>query len=523
MNEKITTSKKDLSDLLPSTLITEMDMNTEETRTYDSNDEEIVDDLAYHPKPTDLPLPKESKNRFYSDSNIQMLYHYQQQKIIQQQNQLFFNQGQFRVVRVSPYIYFPSTNVQPSNNITVGSTFLLNENNFFFVKNNKSQLSERKRTFPLSNPMNNHGCNRDNNRIYYSKKKSQDFNRQNFKKKSFSKLELNIEQYEVKEFKEYINNLPMNLTNFICSQKGAREIQKTLTKFPNECKTVLLDFINSDLPKVMTDVYGNYFIQELIQNLSKNQIIRILYYIQKDFEIIAKDFSGTHVLQAILDVISSEEEENIILNSIVEHELKMAFDNNATHVLQKILLTIKDFKRKNLNSLIIRNLKELALAPNGICLVKKFIMSNTLIKDKIEIIKIITENVIEISVNPYGNYAIQFLFETWGVEDCPKMVEIIIENISFLAIQKYSSNVAEKIIELIDEDGKKKIKSELLYNVKIISILKNKYGKYVLQKVIQKMEIQEKQELSTFLNNINTNSQKEKNKIKAFISTFERQ
>lgn len=525
MNENITDPKKDLSDLLPSTLITEMDMNTEETRSYDSNNEEIVDDLAYHPKPNDSPLTKESKSRFYSDSNVQMLYHYQQQKLLQQQpTQFCFNQGQFPIARgVIPYIYFPSTTVQINNNIIMGSTFLCNENNIFMAKNDKSQLGERKRTFPLTNPMNNYGGNRDNNRMCYSKKKSQDLNRQNYKRKSLSKFGLNVGECEVKEFKDYLNNLPMNITHFVCSQKGAREMQKTLSKYPNECKTVLIDYIKTDLAKVMTDVYGNYFIQELIQNLSKNQIILILYYIQKDFEEIAVDYSGTHVLQTILSVISSDEEENIILNSIVDHELKMAFDNNATHVLQKIILTIKDFKRQNLNSLIIRNFKELALDPNGICLIKKFIISNTLIKDKIEVIQIMTENVIEISLNPYGNYAIQFFFENWGVESCPKMVEIILENISFLAIQKYSSNVAEKIIELIDEEGKKKIKSELLFNTKIIPILKNKYGKYVLQKAIRKMEIQERQELSFFLNNINTNSQEEKNKIKAFISTFERQ
>ena len=147
-------------------------------------------------------------------------------------------------------------------------------------------------------------------------------------------------------------------------------------------------------------------------------------------------------------------------------------------------------------------------------------MSTTTIEEnKNAIISILTENVIEISQSPYGNYAIQFLFESWGISHCEKMINIIIENICALSVQKYSSNVAEKIIELLDEEKKEKISQELFYSNKLLSVLKNKYGRYVLQKALKSMGEKQKEEIAKFYNAKSNLSSMEKNKIKAFISS----
>ncbi len=60
-----------------------MDIDTEGTHTYEDTEDEIVDDLAYHPKPNSTETVKENpKERFYSDSSIHMLYQYQLQKLL---------------------------------------------------------------------------------------------------------------------------------------------------------------------------------------------------------------------------------------------------------------------------------------------------------------------------------------------------------------------------------------------------------------------------------------------------------
>ena len=81
MNEISTIQRKELNELLPKNLISEMDIDTEGTHTYEDTEDEIVDDLAYHPKPNSTETVKE---RFYSDSSIHMLYQYQLQKQLAQ-------------------------------------------------------------------------------------------------------------------------------------------------------------------------------------------------------------------------------------------------------------------------------------------------------------------------------------------------------------------------------------------------------------------------------------------------------
>ena len=264
----------------------------------------------------------------------------------------------------------------------------------------------------------------------------------------------------------------------------------------------------------MMDVYGNYFIQYLIKNSNENQINLIINYIKNDYVIIALNYSGTHVLQTLLDMIKTIEEEIILVESIKGNELKMAFDINATHVLQKMICVIKEIRRNSINNIILKNIKALCLDANGICVVKKFIGNTFLCENKEKIIKLISENCIEIAQNPYGNYGIQYILEEWGINICESIVKIIINNICSLSTQKYSSNVSEKIIGLLDEDKQNLIIQELFLSNKFIFVLRSKYGRYVIQKAIKILNKKQKDDIYNYLSNLKLDPQYSKDKMK---------
>ena len=264
----------------------------------------------------------------------------------------------------------------------------------------------------------------------------------------------------------------------------------------------------------MMDVYGNYFIQYLIKNSNENQINLIINYIKNDYVIIALNYSGTHVLQTLLDMIKTIEEEIILVESIKGNELKMAFDINATHVLQKMICVINEIRRNSINNIILKNIKALCLDANGICVVKKFIGNTFLCENKEKIIKLISENCIEIAQNPYGNYGIQYILEEWGINICESIVKIIINNICSLSTQKYSSNVSEKIIGLLDEDKQNLIIQELFLSNKFIFVLRSKYGRYVIQKAIKILNEKQKDDIYNYLSNLKLDPQYSKDKMK---------
>jgi hypothetical protein len=112
--------------------------------------------------------------------------------------------------------------------------------------------------------------------------------------------------------------------------------------------------------------------------------------------------------------------------------------------------------------------------------------------------------------------------EIWEKEDLQQIKEKIIENIYKLSLHHFSSNVIEKAIEIFDEENKIEIIKKLCFDKNfIIKLIKNKFGKFVLDKAIKYMKFDIKKEFEINLwKNINNKAykNKDKNKIKRLIS-----
>ena len=324
----------------------------------------------------------------------------------------------------------------------------------------------------------------------------------------------------LEDFIKYLKNLSVPLVDFLCTPKGTLEIQKKIGKI-EECKILLIKILNKEgLSTIMKNTYGNYFFQHIIKGTEDIIISLIISFISDNFVEISKDSNGTFSVQALLSEISSITEEQQILNSIKDYEMLMAYDKNATYVLQKIILLLPDSHRIDLNEKILNNFKELCLDSNGICLIKNFIKTNTLQSNKQRIIKEIVNNFIILAENPYGNYGIQYLMENWNINDLNDIKNKIMENIYKLSIQQFSSNVVEKAFEVFDEHIKERMIKKIIFESNFIVILKNKFGRFVLNKAINYMKDDSKKMFEIFLlNNINNNiySNKDKNKVRSFL------
>ena len=219
--------------------------------------------------------------------------------------------------------------------------------------------------------------------------------------------------------------------------------------------------IREGLSIIMKNVHGNYFFQKLIKDSSEKIISKIISYILEDFIDISKDDSGTFSIQALLNEISTISDINKILVKIKGKEIDMIYDKNATYVIQKMILKIPDFLRKDLNEIILQNFTKLCLDVNGICLVKNFIKTNSIENDKQKMKIIITNNFILLAQSPFGNYAIQFLMEKLKSNELNEIFTVLNENIFKLSVQQFSSNVVEKAIEKMDEINREKTMEKL--------------------------------------------------------------
>jgi hypothetical protein len=320
---------------------------------------------------------------------------------------------------------------------------------------------------------------------------------------------------------KFVNSLTIPIEDYLCTTKGILEIQKKLSKSGNECKNLLIKILDKNgLTTIMTNTYGNYFFQQLIKGGNNSFISSIVLLIAENFIDISKDPSGTFSIQALLNEVSSLEDIKIILNSIKNHELEMAFNKNATYVIQKIILLFPDIHRIYLNDVVLNNFKDLCLNSNGICIIKNFIKTNTIEYNKKRINQEINNYFLMLAQSPFGNYGIQFVMEKWDHSELNDIKRLILENIYLLSIQQFSSNVVEKAIEIFDEETRDKIIKKLYFEGNFIFLLKNKFGRFVLRKAINYMNINLKKAFDFYLtNNISNNvfSNKDKNKVQMFI------
>ena len=429
-----------------------------------------------------------------------------------------------------------------NNSFNLNSTYQQNKNNIIFnfennKNNNNFQMNNiNSNTFPKGNIINNYFNNINNINIIQNnfienlnilnnlRKNQNAFFYENYMKNQNNNFNnFPFQDKNINDFIKYINSLPMPLVNFLCTPKGTLEIQKKLEKLSKEYKVLLVNILKKQgLYIIMKNTYGNYFFQQLIKNNDKVLISLIISYISENLVDISKDFQGTFSIQALLDEISTYEEEQNILNCIKKYEMEMAFNKNATHVLQKIVLLFPDIHRVFLNEIILDNFIALSLDSNGICLIKIFIKTNTLIGDKKRINEKIVNNFVILSESPFGNYGVQYLMEIWDENDLKDVKNKILENLYELSLQQFSSNVIEKAIEIFTEENRTKILKKLCFeNNFVLTLVNNKFGKFVLNKAIKYMQ---KDLLNKFQNNLNNEinkdilKTKDKNKFKKLLT-----
>ena len=252
--------------------------------------------------------------------------------IEQQNNILRYNTG------INFYMYMNQNPLFQNFNIQINQTYLNNFNN----EQNKF--------------LNDYSMNRFYNYLSVNTKNSISKDHHYYKNNS-KKISLDIprpkaitldlfDNSQLKQFEESINSFP-SLINHLRTQRGTKEIQKLILKYPKEYITILINKLNNEISLLMIDLYGNYFCQFILKLCNPNQITMILNYIRFNYINIAKNNSGTHVLQTLCDMISNQIHEKLILSFIERNEIEMVYHSNAIMFFKQLLfLSMKMFKKK---------------------------------------------------------------------------------------------------------------------------------------------------------------------------------
>ena len=106
-------------------------------------------------------------------------------------------------------------------------------------------------------------------------------------------------------------------------------------------------------------------------------------------------------------MINMPEEEEEMKQGIINHIVDLAFDPNGTHVLQKVLLCMKEENIDFIFEPVLENFIDLSMDQNGLCVIKKIVSKVQGHEKRVRIGKILSDNVVVLVQSPYGNYAVQ--------------------------------------------------------------------------------------------------------------------
>ena len=300
---------------------------------------------------------------------------------------------------------------------------------------------------------------------------------------------------------------------------------------PYYANEILFHQIKNNLKDLCFDNFGNYFIQSYLDVITFDNLNAFLNLINDNFTDICLSPHGTRIIQKIIDKISftpmllnkftftlNNKDFNIICNS-----------QYGNHVVQKFLSTLhsSDYTNFVYNN-IYKNFLLFSNNKHGVFIVQKCISEGNVIQRKI-IYQLVVDYLFPLIENEFGNYLIQFILlnkkniEQTFQEILPIILKIE-DNIIRFCFSKYSANVIEKCFEQSENIIRNHILDFLFkyHSNKIIDIMFNNYGVYIILKAIKSQNGKYKNKLIDIINKsdnelkniINTNTNNYKNILK---------
>ncbi|XP_042480933.1 pumilio homolog 2-like [Macadamia integrifolia] len=266
-------------------------------------------------------------------------------------------------------------------------------------------------------------------------------------------------------------------------QHGCRFLQRKFSEGTAEdVEKIFLEII-VHIVELMTDPFGNYLVQKLLEVCDGDQRMQIIHAITRkpgDLVRISCDMHGTRAVQKVIETLKTPEQFSMIVSSLKPGIVLLIKDMNGNHVAQRCLQYLIPEYSEFLFEAAITHCVELATDRHGCCVLQKC-LGHSEGEHRRRLISEITSNALILSQDRFGNYVVQFVFELripWATID---VLDQLDGNYGYLSMQKYSSNVVEKCLKYAGEEGCPRIIQELISDSRLDQILLDPYGNYVIQ------------------------------------------
>ncbi|KAJ4875375.1 Pumilio-like protein 12 [Raphanus sativus] len=270
-------------------------------------------------------------------------------------------------------------------------------------------------------------------------------------------------------------------------QHGCRFLQRKFAEGDENDIEMIFNEIIDYLSELMVDPFGNYLVQKLLEVCNDDQRMQIVCSITRKPGLLIKiacDMHGTRVIQKIVETVKRQEEISVIVSALRHGIVTLMKNVNGNHVVQRCLQYLLPYCKKILFGAAITHCVELATDRHGCCVLQKCI-GHFEGEQKDRLVLEIISNSLLLSQDPFGNYALQYVFQLhleWAINEILEQLE---GNYTELSMQKCSSNVVEKCLTLADDKHQARIIRELVTYGRLDQVMLDPYGNYVIQAALK--------------------------------------
>ena len=256
---------------------------------------------------------------------------------------------------------------------------------------------------------------------------------------------------------------------------------------------------------------GSIYAQSLLECIDKEKelssFFQIYRIIQPEFLVIATNKWGTHSIQSLMNNIQSSSE-SYELNLLISKNMYLLFtDNNAYHIMMKMILDFPEEQRYVLNLYLVTNIDKIIVNSNGAFCINKFIINNKNLQLRQLMLENLKTNFKKLMYNKLYCINLLLMIQTFGIQWGSFILMEIQNNFIALLENQVSRVFITKVFEFLKNNYSPLLK-ELLWTIYrnsfvINYFLSNKGQKKFLKQLIELSDNEQKVYLYILLKRCN--------------------
>ncbi|KAK4516671.1 uncharacterized protein ATC70_011648 [Mucor velutinosus] len=262
-------------------------------------------------------------------------------------------------------------------------------------------------------------------------------------------------------------------------QNGCRFLQTKLEESPLNV-AVIYNEIHAHFVDLMTDPFGNYLCQKLLERCDDTQRTSIVEVIAPGFLKICLSMHGTRAVQKLIEFLSTKRQIQAVIAALKPNVVALIKDLNGNHVIQKCLHKLSPEHNQFIYDTVSEHCIQVASHKHGCCVYQRCIDYATE-SQKVQLVNVITQHALPLVQDPFGNYVVQYVL---GLDDAAYydgLIRRFIEPIRELSVQKFSSNVIEKCIRVAGKETRRLLIAGIIDHPNMERFLRDSFANYVIQ------------------------------------------